>query len=80
MILYVGKGKPMMRRLGNSSWVYVTAVTLAYLADAVEALEDAGNVVIDVVPLYDEDDLAGALIRCASDVNLPPAAGASNKG
>jgi len=79
----------MMRRLGNSSWAYVTAATPtsdfppAHLAAAVEALEDAGNVVIDVVPLYagtpQSARLAGALIRCASDVNLPPVAGASNK-
>lgn len=69
----------MMKRLGNSSWAYVTAGTPAHLANAVEALENAGNVVIDVVPLYDQD-LAGALIRCASDVNLPPAKGTSNAG
>lgn len=73
----------MMIRLGNSSWAYVTVTVPAHLAGAVEALEDAGNVVIDVVPLYGRgvagSVLEGALIRCASDVNLPPEKGTSNK-
>ena len=52
-------------------WVYASLSHPVYAANAISALDGAGNIIIEIVPVTMGGTTVGLLVRTGTDVKLP---------